>query len=1174
MPRPSWLIALTNGIITSSILLGGINWEAAQSQPIADDTLGNERSVVVPLESNTPGDRIDGGARRGDNLFHSLQQLNIAPGRSVYFSDPGVNNIITRVTGGTSSQIDGTLGVQGGNANLFLINPSGIIFGANASLNVNGSFTATTADAIAFNNQGSFSATNPTAVPLLTVQPSAFGFNQINPAPITNNSIASGEPNPSGLSGFGLRVPEGEGLTLLGGNISMDGGGVNALGGRVEIGGLGTPGTVNRNANGSLNFPDGIARADVSLTNQSFIDVAADSGGSITVNAGELEISDSILSAGIGSNSGFVGAQAGDVTLNADNIRGESSGIGNIVRVGGIGDAGDIRITTSSLSLTDVAQLFASTLGQGNAGDVIINAREFVSLEGGSAIFSSVGDVNVNAQAVGNGGDIRITTGSLSLTNGSQLQASTYGQGNAGDVIINASDRVSLDGVSGIFSSIGASNAKTVGVGNGGDVSITAGSLSLTNNSQLITSTLGQGNVGDVIINARDLVSLEGGSAIFSSVGDANVNAQAVGNGGDISITAGSLSLTNGSQLITSTLGQGNAGDVIIDASDRVSLDGASADAPSAILSSVGAANAKTVGVGDAGDISITTGSLSLTNSAQLLAATLGQGNAGDVIINAREFVSLDGGSAIFSSVGAANVKTVGVGDAGDISITTGTLSLTNNARLDAATLGQGNAGDVIINAREFVSLDGGSAIFSSVGGISANTLAVGNGGDIRITTGSLSLTDGAQLLAFTFGQGNAGDVIINARENVSLDGFPTVILIATGAGAEGQGGNVSITADSVRLTNSSFVAANTENFFSGGSVTFNANSFEATGGAQVLTTTSGNGQAGNITLNVRDRITLSGVGSSNNPITEQVASGLYASTNPNSAGIGGTVTVTTGKLELFDGATIAVSSQDKGKAGDIDITANRVQLNNSSRLSAETKTADGGNIRLNNVELLQLGNGSSISTTAGTAKAGGNGGNINIDSDLILAFPNENSDIRANAFSGSGGEVSIDSQGLFGIAFQAQDNPLTNDITASSEQGLQGNVTITLPDVDPERGLTQLPEEVVDASSRIAQGCRSSDGARQNRGEFIVKGRGGLPPSPTDSLVGDESLATWVTLEQTSGQATSTTIPTPEPRGAAAPIVEAQGWIVDKNGKVQLIATAPTSATQPNLICQRQESK
>ncbi|KJH69474.1 filamentous hemagglutinin N-terminal domain-containing protein, partial [Aliterella atlantica] len=650
---PSWKI-LTSGTIVSCLLLGWTNRVAAQNRPIADDTLGNERSTVVPLGGDTQGDRINGGARRGDNLFHSFQQFGVDVGRSVYFIDPGVNNIITRVTGGNSSQIDGTLGVLGGRANLFLINPSGIIFGANARLDLGGSFTATTASAIEFNNQGNFSATNPTAPPLLTVQPSAFLFNQLNPAPIANNSVLPTQTNPSGLPGFGLQVPNGKNLTLLGGDISINGGGINALGGRVEIGGLGAPGTINLNADGGLNFPIGVARADVLLANQGRIDVVADSGGSITINAGKLEILGSRLSAGIGRDSGFVSAQAGDITLNASTIVGEDRAvIRNQVGIGGIGNAGDIRISTGSLSLADGARIIALTVGKGNAGNVIIDARERVTFDR-SYIFSTVGTTTSDATTVvGNGGDIRITTGSLSLTNGAQLAASAFaGKGDAGNVIINARDIVTIDGrdpIEPIYRSVISStngainNANQIAVGNGGDIRITTGFLSLTNGAGLTANTIGKGNAGDVIINARERVALDN-SDIFSAVGYAYANEFAVGNGGDIRITTGSFSLTNNALLSASTFGQGDAGNVIINARDRVALDN------SAIFSTVSSTSANEFVVRNGGDIRITTGSLALTNRAGLSATTYGKGNAGNVIIDARNRVALDN-SGIFSTI-------------------------------------------------------------------------------------------------------------------------------------------------------------------------------------------------------------------------------------------------------------------------------------------------------------------------------------------------------------------------------------------------------------------------------------------------------------------------------------------------------------------------------------------
>jgi large exoprotein involved in heme utilization and adhesion len=129
----------------------------------------------------------------------------------------------------------------------------------------------------------------------------------------------------------------------------------------------------------------------------------------------------------------------------------------------------------------------------------------------------------------------------------------------------------------------------------------------------------------------------------------------------------------------------------------------------------------------------------------------------------------------------------------------------------------------------------------------------------------------------------------------------------------------------------------------------------------------------------------------------------------------------------VFDRAQIAVDSQGSNIAGNIDITAAEVQLDEQARITAETAATNGGNITLREVDLLQLSNNSRISTTAGTDRAGGNGGNIDIDAALIVSLPNDHN-LTANAFSGSGGNVDITTEGLFGIAAQAQDNPLTSD--------------------------------------------------------------------------------------------------------------------------------------------------
>ncbi len=242
-----------------------------QAQITPDNTLGTEASQLDPnvLINGALGDKIDGGATRGINLFHSFSEFNIQDGQRVYFANPtGVENILTRVTGGNASNIFGTLGVDGA-ANLFLINPNGILFGENAQLDVQGSFVGTTANGVQFGNQGNFSATNPQAPPLLTINPSALLFNQLNQGGITNQSQAPAGINPVGQNVTGLRVADGQNLLLVGGNINLDGGAIRAYSGNIELAALAAPGTVGLNItdNNSANLviPDGVERADVSL---------------------------------------------------------------------------------------------------------------------------------------------------------------------------------------------------------------------------------------------------------------------------------------------------------------------------------------------------------------------------------------------------------------------------------------------------------------------------------------------------------------------------------------------------------------------------------------------------------------------------------------------------------------------------------------------------------------------------------------------------------------------------------------------------------------------------------------------------------------------------------------------------------------------------------------------
>jgi filamentous hemagglutinin family protein len=786
-----------------SIAIGGAYAFSANStiaqelKPVADNTLGAESSVVTP--TSPQADRIDGGAIRGANLFHSFSQFNIGEGREAYFANPfGIENILSRVTGSDASRIFGKLGVLG-NANLFLINPNGIIFGRNASLDVRGSFVGTTANAIGFGDQGFFNATNPNTPALLTVNPSAFFFNQIAAAPIQNNSVAPAGTDPAGLNANGLRVPDGKSLLLVGGNVSMDGGRLNANGGRVELGGLGEPGSVGLGVDGdnlSLIFPENVERADVSFTNRSGIYVTGAGGGNLAVNARNLEIlGGSALSAGIGQGLGTPETVAGDITLNATGEIKVAGGsvVGNLVRLGSKGNGGNITIDSGSFSLQDGAQLAASTFGQGNAGNVTVRALDAVSLAY-APILSTV-----EAGGVGKGGNIDINAATLSLIDGAQLQTSTRGasntqpagRGDAGNVNVNVTGAVDITGEknglpSGIFSRV-----ETGTVGNGGNITIDSGSFSLRDRAQVSASTLGQGNAGNVTVRALDAVSLAN-AFILSSV-----EAGGVGKGGNIDINAATLSLIDGAQLIAATrgasntqpAGRGDAGNVNVNVTGAVDITGEKNGLPSGIFSTVGTGT-----VGNGGNIVVTTGLLSLAGGAQLSASTRGQGDAGSLNVIASYSVMLSGISANgqFATGLTSAVEPTSVGNGGDITFfTNGRLVVRDGAEVTVSNRGTGNAGKIVAEAFD-IRLD-------NQGKLTAESVSA-KGGDIQLQAENLMLLRRGSLISATSGvpgsNGFDGNINIDTKFLVAVPKENSDI-VATGFGRS-PGSNIQVNAQAI----------------------------------------------------------------------------------------------------------------------------------------------------------------------------------------------------------------------------------------------------------------------------------------------------------------------------------------------------------------------------------------
>ena len=777
-----------------------------------------DNTVNTQVNQNGGVAEITGGETRGSNLFHSFQDFSVPTGNEAFFDNAdNISNIFSRVTGGSVSNIDGAIRANG-SASLFLINPAGIVFGENASLNIGGSFFGSTASSILF-PEGEFSAIAPESESVLTVDvPIGLGFGD-NPGDISNSSTAN--------DGRGLEVSVGKDITLAGGNVNLSGGKIFAPGGKVELGGLSVADEIEINFDSSLSFPEEIARANVNLTNAAEVNVEAEGGGSIVVNAGNIQLSGnelggSVLSAGIATDSNSVEAQAGDIVLNAtDNISLKGSGIFSAVESEAIGNAGGIDITTTNLSLTQGGVIQTNIIGQGSAGRTIVNASDTILIEGenkdgsvNSGIFNGV-----VSTGLGNSSGIDITTTNLSLTEGGLVTSSSAGRGNAGLIAIDASD-ISAEGErrngnpSGIVSQI-----NRTAQGDSGGIEIDTTNLSLAKGAVIDSSTSGQGGAGIIIIDASDTISVAGESqAGLESKISSQVTSSGVGNSNGINITTARLSLDQGGTIDASTFGQGNAGAIIIDASDSISIEKAGQNVNSSILSQVTMG-----GTGNSTGIDITTNNLFLKQGGRISATTFGQGNAGAIKINASDSILIERESQVGIPSGIfTRVGSEGVGDSAGINIATTNFFLKQGGVVSASTFGQGNAGEVKISALDNIELVSRSSFTSIAGALEADE--VGDAGGITVNAEDISLT-GSAISVQSLGQGNAGNLDIQAQ-SLALENN-SFFVSSTPAG---QGGNITLQiADNLALSNNSTISAQAIMDADGGNLSIDARFITAT---------------------------------------------------------------------------------------------------------------------------------------------------------------------------------------------------------------------------------------------------------------------------------------------------------------------------------------------------------
>jgi filamentous hemagglutinin family protein len=1156
-----WRSLLFNSLVVSGVL--SFQCDRAFSQVTPDNTLGDESSVVNTRDATS--DSIDGGAIREQNLFHSFEEFNVGEDRGVYFSNPeAVNNIFSRVTGNNVSNILGTLGVDGA-ANLFLINPNGIVFGEGASLDVQGSFAATTADGIEFGEQGFFSAVNPTNSVLTISVPLGLQFGS-NPGSIINRSFVednAGEP-------VGLQVPDGENLAFIGGDISFEAGEATARGGNIEIGGLGAAGTVGFNDDGSLSFPEDVAKANITFSDAD-INVMGTGGGNIALNGRNISIgtglfASSFLRAGITDNSTSIQAQAGDIKIDAtDNLTIDTTSfVVNQVDLDAVGNAGNIIIDVGSLTLSNGGQVGTNTFGEGNAGNIQITATDNVTIEGSSisyegSVFAPPGEylseiyTSVGSKGIGNAGDININTGSLTVADQATIISETSSRGNTGSIDITATRDIFLESVSYFGGPSGTyTKVREGGIGDAKDINIATNSLTVDNGGEIKSDNYsGKGNVGNITITAADSAIFNGvNSTGFESNASSEVALDGIGNAGNVTIDTSSLTLSNGGSIYSATtsqdnssgnitvtadslevfsggqirstnFNQGNSGNITIDAADSVIFDQGTSNTTGAY--------SQVFSTGNSGDINIFTSSLKVLNGAQFSTGVFGDGDAGDININAIDLVVFDGrnagSSGAFTEVsgignsGNINISTnslkfsnaaqlssslYGKGKAGNINIETNFLEVFSGSQIIATTFGQGNAGNVTINAGDLVVFDNkndqeqdkiNSGIFNLV-----EVGADGNAGNINISTNSLKILNGAQLSSSTRGKGNAASITIAANNSVVIDGE-----------------DISGTNSGIYSIGDSEISGN------GGDVTILTDSLEIYNGGLISSSTFGQGDVGSIDINAFDSILVDGQGDDGD------SSGIFSSVQEGGIGNAGVLNITTDSLTLTNDAIIITTTLGQGNGGELKINANSINLNNNASISSRSESPfNAGNITLNVTDSLQATD-SSISTSSSQSSGGnltisagdiklrgnsdittnifsgeGSGGNIAINADSIIAF--DDSDIFAFAADGQGGNITLDTPAYFGENFTLNSltsNPDSLENNSRADINATGAVSgsVTIPDVSSiQNSLTELANDSLNTDELVANSCVVPVGDRKE-GKFIITGTESLPVRPGDGI-------------------------------------------------------------------------
>ena len=739
---------------------------------------------------------ITGGTRPGGgpNLFHSFGIFNVGAGDTAnFFNNTGLttSNILSRVTGNNPSYIFGTIQTTNfGNANLFLINPNGVIFEATAHLDVGGSFHVSTADyvrmfdgtnsAYFYANSAKDSLANSVlaSAPIVDfgfLTPAALGFTNSNPASITVDAV----------DGAFFKVPAGQTISLVGGNRTFT---RDDTGETVPAGVTITGGTLNA-PSGQINLVSVASQGEVLLPTMQYApNVNGQSFtafGNVTLSNATLDVSDNLFEGD--GHAGTVLIRGGQLVMDSASVLAQTFGIvdgartaididvrGDMTMTGSTLQSvafdamgGDISVKAATLSLSGGSQIVTASVGVGNSGNVAVATSGALSIDN-SFILSE-------AFSSGNGGAVGISVGALSL-NGGAIQTLAFDVGNAGALTLNVANDLSVRS-GGAIESVGGTD------GSAGNIMITAGGT-VTISDRLDAFTFSHiFNFGGVTGGASSDISIEAGKFILAD--GAQIQNEALSaSTGNITVHAAESATLSGGSLIRLGIRDVSGGLLEISA-PTITIDQSSV-------------RARTGGIGDAGTIRLMGDNLILSRS-QVTSDSQGSGRGGDITVVANSSLSISGAFTDEFGVtfpGGILTKAFDTGNAGRVTVSAGAVTMSAGGRIDSSTAASGLGGDITLQASQ-VALTNGATI-------SAQSTGTGNAGNIQITASDSLVMRNHSAITTATTQSDGGNITIQAGRLVRL----TDSTITTSVqGGTGNGGNITIDPTFVILQRSQIIA-------------------------------------------------------------------------------------------------------------------------------------------------------------------------------------------------------------------------------------------------------------------------------------------------------------------------------------------------------------------------------